>query len=244
MNLIIVGASAGLGRALASKLAQNGHNLVIVASNQTDLDALASDLEIRYSVKVAKVALRVGCDRKSVEQILAAAATLGQIDGALFPLGYSREDDDGNLPAAEIDRIISSNLSAIMALVSALLPEMLKRGEGILVFFGSVAAERGRSSNIVYAAAKRGLQSFAESIRHRCASNRVKVQYYQIGYLKTAQTFGKKLPFPAAEPEEAADFIVSKLGQDFGQCYFPGFWRLICLGLRLTPWFMFKKLKF
>jgi short-subunit dehydrogenase len=244
VNLILVGASAGLGRALADRLAAKGHNLLIVSSKQADLDALASDLQIRHSVKVAKAALRIGCDSESVNAIISAAESLGTIDGALFPMGYSRGDDDGTLGAADIERIVSSNLSGIMALCAALLPAMMERGEGLFVFFGSVAAERGRSSNIVYAAAKRGLQSFAESMRHRCSATNIKVQYYQLGYLNTAQTFGKKLPFPAAEPEQAAKCIVDNLSKDFGQMYFPWFWRGICLALRLTPWAVFKKLKF
>lgn len=244
MNFIVVGASAGLGRALAEKLAQKGHNLLIVAGSEPDLDAIASDLKIRYSVKIERLALRVKCDSQSVESIRSAAAALGQIDGLLFPLGYSRGDDDGTLAASDIDRIVNSNLSGIMALTAAFLPDMLARGQGQLVFFGSVASERGRSSNIAYAAAKRGLQSFYESVRHRCAASKIKVHYYQIGYLNTQQTFGKKLPFPAAEPEQAAEFMVSRLGHDSGSCYFPWFWQFICLILRLTPWFAFKKLKF
>jgi len=244
LNLILVGASAGLGRALADRLAAKGHNLLIVSSKQADLDALASDLQIRHSIKVAKAALRVSCDTQSVSTILQAAKELDRIDGALFPMGYTRGDDDGSLGADEIERIVSSNLAGIMALCGALLPTLLERGEGLFVFFGSVAAERGRSSNIAYAAAKRGLQSFAESIRHRCSATSIKVQYYQLGYLNTAQTFGKKLPFPAADPEQAANYIVENLSKDFGQMYFPWFWRWICLALRLTPWAVFKKLKF
>ena len=244
MNFIIVGASQGLGRALAHKLAERGHNLLIVAGNENDLIAEAKDLRIRHSVKVEYAAKRMKCDNESVEKIKEAAAGLGQIDGILFPIGYSRTDDDATLEPDDIARIVDSNLSTIMAVTAAYLNEMLTRNEGILVFFGSVASERGRSSNIAYAAAKRGLQSFYESLRHRCSATNVRVQFYQLGYLKTAQTFGKKLPFPAAEPEQAADYIVSRLNKNFGQAYYPGFWAFICLALRLTPWFIFKKLKF
>ncbi len=244
MNFIVVGASAGLGRALAERLAKDGHNLVIVASDQDKLDEQAKDLRAKYSVKVEAAALRVKCDSASVNKIVSSAQSLGEINGLLFPMGYSRDDDNATLGPDDISRIIDSNLSGIIALTAAFLPELLRKGEGTLVYFGSVAAERGRSSNIAYAAAKRGLQSFAESIRHRCAATNIKVQYYQIGYLNTAQTAGKKLPFPAAEPEQAAAHIVSHLHQDFGQSYFPWFWRYICLALRLTPWPIFKTLKF
>ncbi|MBX9690248.1 MAG: SDR family oxidoreductase [Candidatus Obscuribacterales bacterium] len=244
MNYIVVGASAGLGRALADKLAESGNNLLIVASNEEDLQAQSADLRIRHSVRIEHKAMRVRCDENSVKSIVEAAAKLGEVDGIFFPMGYSRNDDDGTLKSEDITRIIDSNLAGIVAITAAFLPRMLEKGEGLLVFFGSVAAERGRSSNIAYAAAKRGLQSFYESIRHRSSSTNIRVQYYQLGYLKTAQTFGKKLPFPAAEPEQAAAYIISGIAKNFGQKYFPWFWQYICLALRMTPWFVFKKLKF
>ena len=244
MNLIVVGASAGLGRALADRLAQDKHNLLLIASDENDLKALAADLSLRYLVKTEIAAIRLSSDIASVERIAAQAKSLGEIDGIMFPLGYSRTDDDATLAADDINRIINSNMSGIMALCAHYLPEMLKRNNGLFVFFGSVASERGRSSNIVYAAAKRGLQSFAESLRHKCSATNINVQFYQLGYLNTAQTFGKKLPFPAAEPKDAADVIVRNLNKSFGLEYYPWFWRFICLGLRYTPWMVFKKLKF
>lgn len=244
MNLILVGASAGLGRALAERLAREKHNLLLIAGDQADLKALAADLNLRHSIRAETCAVRLQSDEESVQKIITSAAAMGQIDGILFPLGYSRTDDDGTLGASEANRIINSNMAGIIALCAHFLPAMLSRGEGLLVFFGSVAAERGRSSNIVYAAAKRGLQSFAESLRHKCAATNINVQFYQLGYLNTAQTFGKKLPFPAAEPKDAADVIVKNLNKRFGLQYYPWFWRFICLGLRYTPWMVFKKLKF
>lgn len=244
MNFIIVGSSAGLGRCLADKLAKDGHHLLLVASKQEDLEAQSSDLKIRYSIKVEYAALRVQCNNESVDAIKSAAARLGQIDGIYFPIGYSRNDDDGSLGSPEIERIISSNLSGIIAITAAFLDDFLKRGTGVFAFFGSVAAERGRSSNIAYAAAKRGLLSFYESIKHRCASTKISVQFYQLGYLNTAQTYGKKLPFPAAQPEDAATYITSRIHAASGFSYYPWFWQYICLALKFTPWFIFKKLKF
>jgi short-subunit dehydrogenase len=124
------------------------------------------------------------------------------------------------------------------------LPHFLARGQGLLVFFGSVAAERGRSSNVIYAATKRGLQSFYESIRHRCSATKIRVQYYQLGYIDTAQTFGKRLPMRPVAPHTVARAIVANLNNDFGAAYYPGYWRLIAVALRNTPWFIFRKLRF
>ncbi len=244
MNFVIIGASAGLGRSLATALAEQGHSLLLVATDPRDLTIQASDLRIRFGSAVSTLACRLQADAAVIEQIGRSSAEMGAVDGVFFPLGLSRGDDDGTQSANTTKILVDSNLSGTMALTAYFLPEMIKRNRGYIVGFGSVAADRGRSSNIVYAAAKRGLTSFFESIRHKVAGTEIRVHFYQMGYMKTSQTFSKKLPFPAASPEKAAKEIVLNLESDRGLTYYPGFWRWICLALRLTPWFIYKKLRF
>lgn len=244
MNFIIVGASAGLGRALAGELAKQGHSLILVSGDERDLQAEAADLRIRYGGNITSVACHLKSDETTVRQIATAAGESTEIDGVFFPLGLSNDNDDGTQSPSVTSALVEANLAGTMALTSHLLPGMIKRNRGYIVGFGSVAAERGRSSNVVYAAAKRGLTSFFESIRHRVAGSNIKVHFFQMGYMSTAQTFGKKLPFPAADPHKAARDIVAVLERDRGLSYYPAFWRWICLALRLTPWFVYRKLRF
>ena len=67
MIAIVVGASAGLGRALAGELAATGHDLVVVSSDARDLAALASDLRIRHGVRVVGVPLDLGAEPSGAE---------------------------------------------------------------------------------------------------------------------------------------------------------------------------------
>lgn len=244
MNFVIVGASAGLGRALSEELAEKGHNLLLISGDERDLQIQASDLQIRYGTQISTLACRLKSDEATIESIEKSAEELGTVDGLLFPLGLSRDNDDGMQSPQYVHELLEANLSGTMALTGRILPRMLKRNSGYIVGFGSVAADRGRGSNIVYAAAKRGLSSFFESIRHKAAGSGVKIHFYQMGYLETSLTFGKKLPFPAASPKQAAREVVRHLETDRGLTYFPFFWRWICLALRMTPWSVFKKLRF
>ena len=244
MNFVIVGASAGLGRSLATALAEQGHCLLLVAGDARDLSVQASDLQIRFGSKVKTLSCKLEAAQASIERIATASQTLGEVDGLFFPLGLSQDDDDGTQSAQSISELVNTNLSGTMALTGHFLPAMLKRNRGYLVGFGSVAADRGRGANIVYAAAKRGLSSFFESIRHKVAGSGIKVHFYQMGYMNTSQAFGKKLPFPAVSPDQAARDIVAHLESDRGLTYYPGFWRWICMALRVTPWFIYKKLRF
>jgi short-subunit dehydrogenase len=244
VNFIIAGASAGLGRSLATELAGGGHGLLLIAGDERDLRAQAMDLKIRFGTVVEVLACRIQSDEQSIDRVEEHAQKLGEIDGIFFPLCLSKDSDDGLSTVGETNLLIDSNLSGTIALTGRFLPGMLRRNKGYLVGFGSVASERGRGSNIVYAAAKRGLSSFFESIRHKVAGTGIKVHFYQMGYMKTSQTFGKKLPFPAASPRQAAQQVVANLDRDRGTVYYPGFWRWICFCLRMTPWMLYKKLRF
>ena len=94
MTYVIVGASAGVGRALATRFAAAGHDLVLVASDERDLRATAADLAIRHGVRTRCVAADAARDPRCAERITAAAVELGGLDGALFPIGAVSPADD------------------------------------------------------------------------------------------------------------------------------------------------------
>jgi short-subunit dehydrogenase len=112
------------------------------------------------------------------------------------------------------------------------------------VGFGSIAAVRGRSANVVYSAAKRALESYFESLRHRLTSAKVRVQFYRLGYMDTQQSFGKRLLLPKASPEQIARDVVRNLDRDVGFTTRPRFWIAVSLIVRCLPWALFRRLKF
>ena len=92
MIYAIIGASAGVGRALASAFASAGHDLILVASDARDLRALASDLEIRHGARVAAIAADVNDGDAYLDEVAAAVRRLGALDGMLFPLGATADE--------------------------------------------------------------------------------------------------------------------------------------------------------
>jgi NAD(P)-dependent dehydrogenase (short-subunit alcohol dehydrogenase family) len=121
---------------------------------------------------------------------------------------------------------------------------MLARGQGAIVGFGSVAAERGRGRNVVYAAAKRGLLSVFESWRHQWEPQGLSVVLYTLGYLDTNLAFGRPLPFPKADPEEVAERVCRELGRARGKHFLPGGWRFVAFAVRALPWFLYRRARF
>ena len=239
---IVVGASSGLGRALATALARDGYALLLVASDRRDLDALGASLNLEHGIAVRALALDLGREADPGARIAAALDGMPPPSALLLPAGQSRDDDDFSLDAAAIGQALAINLHAPLAIVHALLPRLVET-HGTIVLFGSVAAVRGRGRNVVYAGAKRALVSLYESLRQRYRSSELSVQLYELGFMTTNLTFGKRLPLPAADPAAVARTVVRRLQRGSSKRYLPGWWRAVAVIVRCLPWFAYRRLK-
>lgn len=244
MKALVVGASAGVGRALTEALAKRGDDLLIVASNKDDLEAQAAHLRLLFGVQVKTIATDANRPTECLESIKAVANVFGHIDEIFFPIGSSRSDDRSTLSLEETIHLFNSNLIIVIGLIGHFLPRLITSGHGNIVGFSSVAAVRGRRANIVYAAAKRGLESYFESLRHLASQTGVHVQLYRLGYVTTQQSFAHKLLFPSVTPVRVAETVVSNLGRKQGLIYYPHYWAFICYVVLTLPWFLFKRLDF
>jgi short-subunit dehydrogenase len=241
VTALVVGASSGLGRALALELARAGYPLLLVASDRRDLAAEAADLALRYCVPVKIAALDLASCADPAVLLAPALDTLPPLSALLLPVGMSRSDDDASLPATAIGPLLAINLHAPLSLIQGLLPRLLE-SRGVVVGFGSIAAARGRSRNRVYAAAKRGLESFFESLRHAHRPQELRVQFYRLGFLRSNLTFGLRLPLPVADPGEVARTVVGNLQRGSFRIHLPRWWGLVSLIVRALPWPLFRRL--
>jgi short-subunit dehydrogenase len=242
MTAIVIGASSGVGRALSVALARAGQPLLLVASDARDLAPLCSDLHLRFDVQIKSIAMDLAASPDPGARVIEALKDMPAASALLLPVGMSRGDDDGSLGAAAIGQLLAINLHAPLAIAHALLPTLLESC-GVIVGFGSIAGARGRSRNVVYAAAKRGLETYFESLRHRYAPNQLRVQFHRLGFVSSNLTYGKKLPLPVATPEAVASDVVSRLQGGSFDRYSPGWWSLVALLVRCMPWFVFRRMK-
>lgn len=239
---IVVGASSGLGRALAERLARARRPLLLVASDPRDLDAVASDLHLRYGVAVRALGLDLAREADPGARVLAALDGLPPPGALLVAAGTSRADDDFDLAPGAVGQLLAVNLHAPLVLVHALLPRLVE-ARGTIVLVGSVAAARGRGRNVAYAAAKRGLESLYESLRQHHRPEELSVQLYRLGFLRSNLTYGMPLPLPAADPEVVARRIVRDLGRGSRARHLPRWWALVTLALRGMPWPLVRRIK-
>lgn len=243
MKVLIIGASAGLGRALAEEAARRSHDVLLVARDSRDLDALCRDLILSCRIRAEYAACDLSDPEESCHVITAASSRYGPIDAVLLPAGIARDDDDGLLPPRASRTIFNVNLFTPTCIIAALWPALEVRPSAFVIGFGSIAASRGRSRNVLYAAAKRGLTSFFESLMHKAAGSSIRVQFYHVGYLDTTQTAGKDLVLPKGSPRAFARVVFDRMPVTFHRpAYYPPYWRYLTLLVRWMPWPLYRKI--
>jgi short-subunit dehydrogenase len=242
MRYVIVGATAGLGRALAERLAADKHDLILIGRDQRDLDATAADLSFRFGIETKVVAGDVGQPETLFERLNALLAAWSPIEGLLLPIGAASDEDTIDLPQKQVHDIVNVNFLSVVAMIKLVLPYLIGERRGVIVGFGSVAAARGRSHNMSYSAAKRALQSYFESLRHAMRGRGIRVQFYVVGFLDTNLAYGARTPLPKADPRRLADKVVRQMGKDLGVRHFPAWWRPVCAALRVAPWWLMQRL--
>jgi short-subunit dehydrogenase len=243
MNLLVVGASAGLGRALAEEGARRGHSLFLCARDGRDLQALAASLSLQTGIDTAFAAADIALPRQRCE-LVRRVRSWKTLDAILLPIGVSRTDDNGMLDERIAAGLLDANFFAQVCLLQALWPRQGDKGPGAIVGFGSIASIRGRRRNVVYAAAKRALASYFESLRAIGEDTGISIQFYMLGYMATGQSLGKKLLLPIVPPERVARIVLDRLGRKQAAMYLPRWWAAIAIALRALPWTVYRRLDF
>jgi len=242
---IIVGGSSGVGRAIAEIFASKGHDLVLVSREGRDTHAVALDLMLRFGISAKAVKLDLADSQPDFSEILEAVDSAGEhFKGMLVPAGTVIETDTLEIEKSAIDGLFRVNCLSICSLVSELLKRTHKDSVISLVGFGSIASVRGRGSNMIYSAAKTAMRFYFESLRHACVDRNVVVQFYVLGYMDTNLAFAYNVPLPKGAPKELAQRVYRDIHKDIGVSFFPRYWLIIAMIIKLIPWPIYKYLKF
>ncbi len=226
----VVGASAGLGRAVAHELSKTGAELILSARNDKALAEVAGSLPGRSVPLPMNVA-----DPASVA---VAAAAAGQIDGLVYLAGVywpmSAAEFDGEKAAAMID----INLTGAARVLGHVLPAMIERDAGHIVLTGSLSGYRGLPGASGYGASKAGIMSMAETLYADLRTSGIDVQLINPGFVRTRLTDKNSFRMPfIMEPEVAARHFVEHMqGTEFSRNFPRHFGAMFRLGNFLPDW--------
>jgi NADP-dependent 3-hydroxy acid dehydrogenase YdfG len=211
----LIGASEGLGRALAAIMSRSGVELVLSSRNQARLTELAAELPGKAQV--------VPCDVTDRASVAAAAGAAGEVDGLVWLAGHYAPVRATHWDAEAVDEMVAVNLAGALRVLGAVLPGFVARGAGHVVLTGSLAGFRGLPGTVGYGAAKAGLISLAQTLHADLKDTGVRVQLVNPGTIRRQQALDGEPPRPgtAITPEAAAQEMWEHMGTGDFQKAFP-----------------------
>lgn len=206
---LLTGATGGLGRAIAVALAGRGATLLLSARRQEALEQLAAELPgSGHRALPADLAEPGAAERLAAE----AAGTEVLVANAGLPAAGQLTD----FTAEQLQRALRVNLEAPMLLAQALVPSLLERGSGQMVFVASLAGKAPSPRTSIYNATKFGLRGFALGLRADLARRGVGVSLVSPGFVREAGMFaeaGAKPPpgLGTCSPEQVGEAVVKAI---------------------------------
>ena len=245
MKDAILGATKGMGRALARQMAERGDALFLLGRGLEDLGRSARDLDIRGAKGQVKTAL---CDLERPETfetaLTVAEEELGGFDTVVVTAGLfaSQEELEADTDAAR--RLLTVNFAHTVTFCELARKRLLERGGGTLCVFSSVAGDRGRKPVAIYGASKAGLSHYLESLDHKFRGEGLVTICVKPGFVKTGMTAGLPPPPFAGEPEAVARRVLRAIDRGTPLVYAPSIWRWVMLAIRHLPRLVMRRIGF
>jgi len=245
MKVVFLGATRGMGRALAQRMAERGERLFLLGRDLEQLARSAADLEVRGAPPPVGTAF---CDLLQPDGF---AAALDRADAALdgfdalvvtaadFAPQEVLEDD----PARCRDLLRAGFVSTI-ELCEETRRRLLARGGGTLCVFSSVAGDRARKPVLLYGAAKAGLNHYIQGLDHKFRARGLRAVLVKPGFVRTSMTAGLKAPPFAGDPHGVAATVLRAIDRGTPVVYAPPIWRLVMTAIRLLPRTVMRRIDF
>ncbi len=241
-SVIVVGASSGVGAALAMRFAAEGRPVAILGRRQDRLNSVCEETKKATPQAVIRSyphdvmdfgAVSTLFDR--IESDLGSADTLIYAAGVLPKVGPEEFNTEKDLSIVQI------GLTGALAWLNEAANRFTKAGGGTICGISSIAGERGRTGMPAYHAAKAGLSTFLESLYNRLWKKNIKVVTIKPGFLDTDMTKGMDGLFWHIKADRAADIIYKHMQAGRRCAYVLGRWSLVALVIRSIPSFIFKR---
>ena len=236
MKVVFLGATKGMGRALARLMAERGDAIFLLGRSAEDLATSARDLEVRGAAGSVGTAV---CDLEDPTTFAAALdaawSTLGGADTVVLTAGLFATQDELEADPALAERLLRVNFSNTVVFCEAARSRLLAAGGGTLCVFSSVAGERGRKPVVLYGASKAGLTRYLEGLDHKFRRAGLRVVTVKPGFVKTSMTEGLSPPPFAGEPEGVARIVLRAIDRGTPEVYAPHAWRAVMAVIRRLP---------
>jgi len=184
---LVTGASQGIGRTCALRLAKEGATVAVAARNQEKLNNLVAEI-IAAGGKASAFPLDVGDEEQVKATLKAIIAQLGKIDILINNAGITRDQLVMRMKRADWDAVLQTNLTSAYLCIQAVIPSMLKQRWGRIINITSVFGQMGQAGQANYSASKAGLIGLTMAIAREVGSRSITCNAVAPGFIETAMT--------------------------------------------------------
>jgi len=186
-DALVTGASQGIGRTCALRLAKEGAAVAVAARNQEKLNELVSEITDAGG-KAAAFALDVADEEQIKTAVKAAIAQFGKVDILVNNAGITRDQLVMRMKRADWDAVLQTNLTSAYLCIQQVIGSMLKQRWGRIINITSVFGQMGQAGQANYAASKAGLIGLTMAIAREVGSRNITCNAVAPGFIETAMT--------------------------------------------------------
>ncbi|MFC1707085.1 3-oxoacyl-[acyl-carrier-protein] reductase [Planctomycetota bacterium] len=187
---LVTGASRGIGHTVAFRLAEAGADVAVCARSLEPLEALASEIGNRFSVRSLAVAGDV-CDREAVDKTVERVrAELGRVDVLVNNAGVTRDGLVARMTDDAWDDVLNTNLKGAFHFTRAVARPMMKQRSGRIINISSIVGLRGNSGQANYAASKAGLIGLTKAVARELSGRGITANVVAPGLVESDMTTG------------------------------------------------------
>ncbi len=184
---LVTGASQGIGRTVALRLAKDGATVAVAARNREKLNELVSEIT-NAGGTAAAFALDVADEDQVKATVKAAIAQFGKIDILVNNAGITRDQLVMRMKRADWDAVLQTNLTSAYLCIQAVMSSMLKQRWGRIINITSIFGQMGQAGQANYSASKAGLIGLTMAIAREVGSRNITCNAIAPGFIETAMT--------------------------------------------------------
>jgi short-subunit dehydrogenase len=241
-RIVVLGATSGIAMGVLRLLAEEGHELLLVARNSERLETVAADLRVRGAESVITYVADLSSVATHSALLDFVLSRFPNFDTLLLTYGTMQDQAECRNSVEMSLAEWMTNFSSAAALLTLFADEMERRAHGTIAVVTSVAGDRGRGSNYVYGSAKGALSLFLQGLRGRLHKSGVRVITIKPGPVKTPMTSHLKGSGSFASPARVGKDIVRALHRPKDIVYTPWYWRYVMGVIKNIPEGVFKRL--
>jgi decaprenylphospho-beta-D-erythro-pentofuranosid-2-ulose 2-reductase len=238
---LVIGASSGIGEAIARQLAAEGCQVALVARRPAELERLRAERPDRFGVYVHDVRQ----PDEAPELFDRIVRDLGGLDLLVYAAGVLAKVAEGEYAFDKDREMIEVNLVGAMAWMNLAAARFQAARTGTILGISSIAGERGRRGNPGYGTSKAALTAYLEALRNRCSRYGVNVATAKPGFVATPMTdgMGKLLWMIPADDAARQCLAIARKGTS-ASGFVPKRWGLVAQVIRNIPSLVFRRMNF